>query len=67
MNDKFNPGDRVCCIFNSAIEGEITVRNNYHGVYFYHLKVDDEKSFLKHFGLGSVNVVFLHYQLRLIN
>ena len=64
MNKKFNPGDRVYCIFNVAIEGEITKRDCYHGVYFYHLKVDDEESFIRHFGLGSINVVFLHYQLR---
>ena len=66
MNEKFNPGERVYCIFNSAIEGEITARNSYHGIYFYHLQVDDEASFMRHFGLGSANVVFLHYQLRTI-
>lgn len=64
MNKKFTPGDRVYCIFNSAIEGEITARDNYHGLYLYTVKVDDEKSFISHFGLASVNVKFLHYQLR---
>lgn len=64
MNDKFNKGERVYCVFNSSIEGKITARNAYHGIYFYHVKVDDEESFIEHFGLGSVNVVFLHYQLR---
>ena len=66
MNKKFNPGDQVYCILNSAIAGHITSRNNRHGQYVYTLKVDDEKSFIKHFGLGSVNVVFLHWQLRRI-
>ena len=64
MNDKLKEGDRVSCIINHAIEGEITKKSCYHGVYLYALKVDDEESFIKHFGLGSVNVVFLHWQLR---
>lgn len=64
MNDKFNPGDRVYCIFNSSIEGEITKRACYHGLYLYAVKVDDEESFIKHFGLASVSVKWLPYQLR---
>lgn len=64
MNNKHSPGDRVSCIFNPAIEGEITARDNYHGLYLYAVKVDDEESFISHFGLASVNVKFLHYQLR---
>ena len=64
MNDKFKPGDRVYCIFNSSIEGEITQRDNHDGIYLYSLKVDDEESFIKHFALASVAVKFLHYQLR---
>ena len=63
MNNKLKEGDRVYCIINSAIEGEITKKGYYHGIYLYTLKVDDEKSFVRHFGLGSVNVVFLHWQL----
>lgn len=64
LNDKLKEGDRVYCIINSAIEGEIIKKACYHGLYLYSLEVDDEKSFKKHFGLGSVNVVFLHWQLR---
>ena len=64
MNNKLKEGDRVYCIFNSAIEGEITKRACYYGLYLYSVKVDDEESFKKHFGLGSVNVKWLHCQLR---
>jgi len=64
LNDKLKEGDQVYCVLNASIAGEITAKNNYHGVYLYSLEVDDEKSFRKHFGLGSVNVVFLHWQLK---
>jgi len=64
LNDKLKEGDRVYCIFNSAIEGEITKRACYHGLYLYTLKVDDEESFIKHFDLGSVSVKWLDCQLR---
>ena len=66
MNDKYNAGDHVFCIFNSSIQGKIIKRYSFHGFYCYLLKVEDEESFLKHFGLGSTNVIFLHYQLRRI-
>jgi len=64
MNNKLKEGDRVYCIFNHALKGEITKKANCHGVYLYSIKVDDEESFVKHFGLGSYNVIFLHWQLK---
>lgn len=64
MLDKLKEGDKVSCIINSAIEGEITKKACYHGIYLYSLKVDDEESFMRHFGLGSTHVKFLHWQLR---
>lgn len=64
MNKKLKEGDRVSCVFNSTIEGEITKRACYHGLYLYSVKIDDEESFVNFFGLASVNVVWLHYQLR---
>ena len=64
MNDKWNPGDRVICVINPAIQGVVINRECRDGVYLYSIKVDDEESFVKHFGLGSYNVIFLHWQLR---
>ncbi len=65
MNDKnLNPGDHVYCVINPSITGTIIQRDCPHGTYLYSLKVDDEKSFVKWFGLGSDNVKFLHWQLR---
>lgn len=64
MNEKHNPGDHVYCVINPAITGKIIKRDCYHGVYLYGLKVEDEDSFIKHFGLGSTSVIFLHWQLK---
>ena len=64
MWERLKEGDRVSCVINPAIEGEITKKAVRDGIYLYSLKVDDEESFINHFGLGSVNVIFLHWQLR---
>lgn len=62
--DKLNVEDEVYCIFNHAIKGRITKKTNHHGMWLYHVKVDDEKNFRKFIGLKSDNAMFLHYQLR---
>lgn len=64
MNDKLNVGDQVYCVINSAIAGQIINKDCYHGLYLYSLKVEDEKNFIKFFGLCSDNVKFLHWQLK---
>ena len=64
MNKQFKVGERVYCVLNHAIKGEIRVASNYHGLWQYHLKVDDKKSFLRYMRASDNNVVFLHWQLR---
>jgi len=60
--------DRVYCVFNHAIEGRITKKTNFHGMYLYTIKLDadDARNFEKFIGLSPENVKFLHYQLRKI-
>lgn len=56
--------DEVYCIFNHSIEGMITKKTKFHGMYLFSVKVTDEKNFKKWFGLNSANVKFLHCHLR---
>lgn len=64
MNNKLKEGDRVFCVLNHAITGEITKRANYHGIYLYTIRADDEVNFKKFMRNPSINVVFLHWQLK---
>jgi len=63
MNDKLKEGDRVYCIFNHAIKGEVTKKACYHGLYLYTIRADDAKNFKKFLRFNDNNVVFLQWQL----
>lgn len=63
MNKQLKEGDRVYCIFNHAITGEITKSANSHGIWLYTIRADDQKNFKKFLRVNDNNVVFLHWQL----
>ena len=62
----FRKGDRVYCVLNKSIKGEVISRNNYHGKWLYHIRPDNEESFRKRTSLNSMNTPFLHWQLEKI-
>jgi len=66
MNKQFKEGERVFCVLNHAITGEITKSANKHGIWLYTIRADDEVNFKKFMRNPSINVVFLHWQLEKI-
>ena len=63
--DKFKEGDRVYCVLNHSIVGEISKSDNYHGMWLYHIKVEEPKAFKVWIGISCHNAVFLHWQLKI--
>lgn len=63
--DKLKVEDEVYCVLNTAIEGIITSKSNYHGMWLYHIKmIKDASNFYKYFHVKVENAVFLHWQLK---
>ena len=57
-------GDKVICVLNKSIKGEVRSKNNFYGLWMFHIKPDNEELFRKRTGFNSCNTPFLNWQLK---